>query len=216
VLLDLTEALACPRCGPPQGLIVLVERMEGRRLLEGRFDCPACEARYPFGGGTLDFRESGTDGDRGGRESVNSGADATMVAALLGLGEARGLIVLGPRLRPIAQQILQLSTGCEVLLLAGARSGAPSAPSFAGAGESGELAELQGVGPEAIPLLSSSALGVALDGGEGVSPSEAARVLAPGGRLVIVRPAPEMTEHALPTGLELIAGDARAVVARKK
>ena len=45
MLLDLSESLACPRCGPPQRVIVLVERMEGGRVLDGRLDCPGCESR---------------------------------------------------------------------------------------------------------------------------------------------------------------------------
>jgi len=54
--LVLTDVLACPRCGPPFGLILLADSMRERRVLEGVLGCPNCYGRYPVRGGLADLR----------------------------------------------------------------------------------------------------------------------------------------------------------------
>lgn len=227
MLLDLAEALCCPRCGPPQALVVLVQRMEGRRVVEGRLACPTCEARFEVLDGRLDFRdpdagpESRGPAIGGGAGEPGSGRradeDAVIVAALLGVRDGRGLVVVGPGLGAAAERIGALCGGCEVLRL-------DSVPDFDSptlspvAQESGEVTSptsLVGVGSEALPLLNARVQGVALDTGDPTSVAEATRVLAPGGRLVLLRPAPGAAAAAAGDGLELIAEDAKAIVARK-
>jgi hypothetical protein len=66
-----------------------------------------------------------------------------------------------------------------------------------------------------IPLLSGKVLGVALEGGEVEIFPEAARVLVPGGRIAVIRPAPEAESHLRALPFELIASDSRAIVARR-
>ena len=52
----LTDRLTCPRCGPEFGLILLADRLEDRRVLEGALGCPNCRDRYPVIDGFGDLR----------------------------------------------------------------------------------------------------------------------------------------------------------------
>ena len=40
----LTDTLTCPRCGPDFGLILLAERIEGRRVMDGHLGCANCRS----------------------------------------------------------------------------------------------------------------------------------------------------------------------------
>jgi hypothetical protein len=227
VLLDLSESLICPRCGPPQGLIVLVEKMDGRRISSGRLDCPACEARFPLQAGVLDFREpsarvpSPEEGPAAGSVDTLPGAtrtnDSTIIAALFGIREGRGLLVVGPGLGESAPGIAELSGGCEVLRLEGrlAETDPSVAARVPGGTDAGPVTLLRGIPGDAVPLLAARAVGVALATGEVREIDEAARILSPGGRLVILRPESPTTVLAGDPRFELIARDERAVVARR-
>lgn len=93
--IELTELLCCPRCGPPHGLIAFVDRMEERRILDGRLDCPMCEDWHAIREGTVYLDP---DLDRAVEDTADLSADAATIAAAL----------LGP------------PDGPEILLLAGA------------------------------------------------------------------------------------------------
>lgn len=227
MLLDLAEALCCPRCGPPQALVVLVERMEGPRVVAGSLACPTCEARYAVAGGRLDFRDpdvvpaaQGPElavGAHRAQAAMPSEEDAVIVAALLGIRDGRGLVVTGPGLEASAARIGELCGGCEVLRL-GEAPASCSPPASSYAPESGEAdypTTLMGVASEALPLLDSRVLGVALESGDPRSIAEAKRVLISGGRLVLLRPAPGAGTAVRDGGLELVAEDAKAIVARR-
>ena len=227
MLLDLAEALCCPRCGPPQALVVLVQRMEGRRVVTGSLACPTCEARFGVVDGRLDFRDPdagplarGPEPAVAAEESeagAQSDEDAVIVAALLGIRDGRGLVVTGPGLEATAARIGALCGGCEMLRLAGARdSGSPpTSPLALESREANPLTSLVGVTSEALPLLDARVLGVALESGDPTSIAEAKRVLVPGGRLVLLRPTSGAGTAVRAAGLELIAEDARAIVARR-
>jgi SAM-dependent methyltransferase len=72
-----------------------------------------------------------------------------------------------------------------------------------------------GAGSDALPLLDARVLGVVLESGDPESIAEAKRVLVPGGRLVLLRPAPGAGWAVRDEGLEPIAEDAKAIVARR-
>ncbi|HEX6923882.1 MAG TPA: hypothetical protein VF167_00525 [Longimicrobiaceae bacterium] len=61
----LTDVLACPRCGPEFGLVILADRIEDRRVIEGWLGCANCREQYPVRGGVADlrwgFEPEGTD-----------------------------------------------------------------------------------------------------------------------------------------------------------
>ena len=214
MLLDLSEALACPACGPPPGVIELVERMEDRRVIDGRLDCPMCEARFPLRDGVVDF---GAAPEPEKSVPAPDPEDAVTAAALLGIRHGRGLVVVGPGLGAAAAQISSLCGGCEAVRLEprglpadnSTERGRVSAPG------QGAVTPLLGGQAGMIPLLSGKAIGVALEGGGEEILAEAARVLIPGGRVAVIRPVPEaalVLEH-LP--FELLAADPRAMVARR-
>ncbi len=220
MLLDLSESLACPRCGPPRGLVVLVERMEGRRVRDGRLDCPACESRYPLRSGVIRFDladGSAEDGETAagppglsGTGSEDPPADAVAAAALLGIRHGRGVVVAGPGFAPAAD-LSRLSGGCEVVRLVASEPEATATGSADAA-----VTTLVGARADALPMLPGRALGVVL-----VSPTpgevrEAARVLVPGGRLVILRPDGARPGPVEDPPFETLASDARAIVARRR
>lgn len=214
MLLDLSESLACPRCGPPQGIIVLVERMEGRRVLDGRLDCPDCEARYVLRDGVVEF-DVAPDSDL--RVPPADPEDAVTVAALLGIQHGRGLIVVGSGLGQAAEQISSLCGGCEVVRLEPYGLSSDSIQSAERGPERGrgEVTPLLGVPAGSIPLLSGKALGVAFEGEAPDLLAEAARVLVPGGRVAVIRPGSGAATVFESLPFELIAADPRAVVARR-
>ena len=59
--LPLTDILTCPRCGPTTGLILLAERLEGRRVQSGRLGCPACRSSFPIDDGVARLRTEEPD-----------------------------------------------------------------------------------------------------------------------------------------------------------
>ena len=71
----LTDNLVCPRCGPPNGLLLLAHDVRDRRVHEGEFGCPNCRDRFPVVDGFGDLRPpprgEGPDGGGG----VGSGPD---------------------------------------------------------------------------------------------------------------------------------------------
>jgi len=227
MLLDLSEALCCPRCGPPQALLVLVQRMEGRRVVAGHLACPTCESRFEVVDGRLNFRDPeaasearspGPAGDTAAGQAPNRPEEDAMIsAALLGIRDGRGLVVTGPGLEAIARRLGELCGGCEVLQLSRAQeSGAPTASSLAlESGGASRPTPLVGAGSDALPLLDARVLGVVLESGDPESIAEAKRVLVPGGRLVLLRPAPGAGTVVQDQGLELIAEDAKAIVSRR-
>lgn len=120
----LTDRLACPRCGPEFGLILLAERMDERRVIEGSLGCPNCRERYPVEGGHGDFRPPprtrGADPEPGGGAAALGGGapdepqpdEAMRVAALLGVAQGPGNLLLAGRLvrhaLPLARMIEEI------------------------------------------------------------------------------------------------------------
>lgn len=218
MLLDLCESLACPRCGPPQGVIVLVERMELGRVLDGRLDCPNCETRFPLRDGIVEFGPpSALEATPEPPRPTGDPDDAVTAAALLGIRHGRGLIVVGPGLGAAAAQISSLCGGCEVLRLEPrALPPVDSRVEEQGTGlEQGTVTPLLGVPHGMIPVLGTKAIGVAVEGGGRPLLSEAVRVLVPGGRMVVIRPVPETEALLSELRVELLAADPRAIVARR-
>lgn len=218
MLLDLAESLACPGCGPPQGVVVLVERMEDGRVRDGRLDCPSCGSRYPLAGGSIAFGSSDVGGSSPEPPRVAAAEeDAIAAAALLGIRHGRGLLVVGAGLAPAAERIGELTGGCEVLLLGPARASLDGQVRDPAAGEptGRTVTALTYLPPGRIPVLSSRATGVVLDSGDAQLIEEALRVAAPGGRIVVLRPTPEMEEVLSGPSCEILAADPRAIVARR-
>lgn len=207
----LTDHLSCPRCGPEFGLILLAERIAGRRVLEGRLGCANCRAQYPVRGGEADLRapsaapspEPAPPENR--PEAPADPAEAAVrLAALLGLAEAQGMVlVVGPGAE-LAPALASLVPGAEFVALRDAPAGGEETPGASRVASSGGL-----------PFHGRFLRGAAFTGGASAERLEAAlRLLAPGAR-VLVEGADAGTAEALRRGgAETLLEQEGAVLAR--
>lgn len=217
---QLSEILSCPRCGSPQGLVVMVDDLDGEgRVREGDLGCSRCERRYPVAGGVVDLRP-GDAGAAGAEEGVSPAESpsrggrpprdelAVEVAALLDVRGLRGALVLGPGLAAAGGRVAEMAGEARALCLAGADEEPPRGPGSS-------LCTLVRSPPDTVPVLPGKAAGVALwrPAAEVVGPAGAA--LAPGARLAVLRPDPEARRELASSGLEVVASEERAAVARR-
>jgi uncharacterized protein YbaR (Trm112 family) len=204
MLILLTDLLACPRCGPEFGLVAQSDRMEERRVLEGRLGCPNCRHAYPVRGGVADLRLPGGAAPAAEEGAAPDPAAAARLAALLGLAGFAGMALLaGPGARHAAAIAAMVPEAEVVTVEEAPRTG----------GEPG-VTRLVASGGR-LPFRSGMLRAAALTGGAGDEAAlhEGLRVLAPGGRLV-VDPAPEGTAPRLrAAGARLLLDDEGRVVA---
>lgn len=222
--LELSELLACPDCGPRHGVVVSVDRMEDRRVLEGFLSCPTCEARFPIHGGVIDFGPRGdrtSDREGGGRSSGSGPAplpsapgpdDGLRVAALLDLTEGGGFVLLGRGLSGVAAGVARMATGVELVTLADAPEPAAT-PEPAAAGR---ISPARGVSEASLPLRDLRLRGAVLLGGHAEELAEATRAVRPGGRVVVLRPSAGMAEAAAGLPLDVVAAEESAIVAVRR
>lgn len=206
----LTDALTCPRCGPEMGLILLADRVEERRVLSGRLGCANCRETYPIADGGVDLRvaaardaEASIKGEAGSGDAQEG---AVRIAALLGLAQARGtMLVAGPG-AALAPAVAALVPEVEVVAFgprAGAGEEAPGVSRVAG-------------GP-ALPFRARSFHGVALTGGaDDALLAEGLRVLVAGSRLLVEGAAPGTAERLGGMGAEVLLEQEGVVVARAR
>jgi uncharacterized protein YbaR (Trm112 family) len=226
--LALTDILTCPRCGPEFGLILLADRLEARRVYEGVLGCMNCRERYPVRGGCADLRpltgtDAGTDttagagaGEREG-EGVSvgvgeggGGEEAFRIAALLGIREGPALaLVAGPEARWAA----------GVAAIVPELEGVALASEVAERVELAAAAEVPGVSRVAagvaLPFFDRALGGVVLTGEWAERVEEGARVVAPGGRLVLVRGPAGAAERVVAAGLEVVMEQEDVLVATR-
>ncbi len=209
----LTDILSCPGCGPQFGLILLADRVEDRRVIEGTLGCANCDGRYPVHGGLADLRipvEQGTAASEAvARVEEDAGVDtaqrALRWAALMGVAEGPGyLLVVGPA-AALADGIAALVDNLEVIA---------ASPASAG------LAEQPGVSrimvSTKLPFYSGKVRAVALSGTAASRLlEEGARAVGPLGRLVL-EPAPEAVDERLANvGMRIVAKQDHTVVAAR-
>jgi uncharacterized protein YbaR (Trm112 family) len=211
----LTDVLTCPRCGPGFGLILLAESVSQRRVLDGSLACSNCRERYPVVDGFAELRVPPWPAASPGSPSPGSADDAMRLAALLDLSEGTGLVLVAGRDVHLAQPLAALGERFEVVVCSAAASGWP---------ESAGVSRLAAGTP--LPFFGRAFRGVAITAGAGVGWSEAARVVAPMGRLVLERaglPAEEGGTRAGPgldealgqAGFELLLRTDEVLVARR-
>ena len=202
-----------------------VDRIEARRVLEGRLACSGCDARYPISRGLVDFGAAEAGGGarpagvasragpagRAGSAPSPGPEDAVRVAALLDLGDGGGAVLLGRGLEAAAARVAELAEGVEVLCLASDRE-----EGRVSGGERGapRVTRLLGVAEEALPLHGRRLRGAALLGGSPEALREAARVVRPGGRVTVLRPTLDL-EACEDVPLRMLAAEASAAVAER-
>ena len=172
------------------------DALVARHIVSGELGCPVCEARFPVRDGVVDFA-MGVEHREAPRDAGGDDETAVRAAALLGLMEPGGMIVLAGEWSAVAREILEVTENIQLLAL-----------DYARALRSGGALSLALIG-DVLPLAAGSARGIALDAMH-ATPSllaGAARALAPGGRLIAPSSAP------VPDSLRELARDDQQWVA---
>jgi uncharacterized protein YbaR (Trm112 family) len=196
---SLTDLLVCPRCGPTYGLILLPREVRERRVEAGVLGCANCRERYPIEAGEADLRVV-----RGPRSAPPAGvagdeAEAVRLAALMGLADARGTVLVAGAAAAQAAGVAAVVPEIEVVVVDG---------------WAGERVSRVRVG-EVLPLRSRSLRGVALTGDRVSLLDEGARVLGPEGRLVL-EPAPARARERLDAaGLTVLVDEGETLVSTR-
>lgn len=182
---------------------MLVQESQERRVHRGWLGCPNCGADYPVREGVADLRL-----EPGGPEParVLTGDDlALKAAALSGLSEGPGYVLLDEPLRDVAGEVADLLPGVEILTL----------------GLGPEVEERPGVSrvlcDRGIPVADyrlKAAVGA--PGEDGTRLHDLARTVMPRGRLVALDLDVSGVAALEEWGLELLAREGRTAVAERK
>ncbi|MEJ2502015.1 MAG: hypothetical protein P8177_01680 [Gemmatimonadota bacterium] len=192
---SLSDLLVCPRCGPTYGLVLLPGEVRDQRVVAGVLGCANCRERYRIEGGEADLRVVGGTGS-GAPRGVGEREAAVRLAALMGLAEARGTVLVAGPAAAHAEVLAGVVPDVEVVAVDGVPSPRVSSLRVAGV----------------LPFRSGSLRGVARTGERAKLVEEGARVLGPAGRLV-VEPAPAGARQRLESaGLRVLAEEGDTVV----
>jgi len=210
----LTDRLICPRCGPGFGLILIADRLENRRVIEGSLGCPNCRDRFPVEGGFGDLRPPPrSTRDEAPELQPPASPQAMEVAALLGLSDGPGNVALIGDMAGHATALAELVPSVEFIGIA---------PGLRG-WEEGEGVSRVTTGAS-LPFSSGSLRGVGLFADREPSiAAELARVLARGGRIAVwsagqggVEGGVQEWEKALRSeGLDVLVSEGSAVVVKR-
>jgi hypothetical protein len=205
VHLLVTDRATCARCGPGFGLILLADRVEERRVLEGELGCPNCRERYPIVGGWADLRPPPRGGlpPAPGPGASSDPEEAFRLGALLGVEPGPGFLLLAGSAAGASERLAAMLEGIEVVALDPGLRHTPEVPGVSRV-EVGH----------GIPFRPATFRGVALEGDWiRTHLEEAIRVLRPPGRLVLLRPGPGDAGRLEEAGMELFLVSGKAVVA---
>ncbi|HEY0809307.1 MAG TPA: hypothetical protein VGD49_04060 [Longimicrobiales bacterium] len=197
--LQLTDQLTCPRCGPEYGLILLADRVEARRVYEGRLGCAKCRTHFVVKDGVADL-VVGEPAD--GAVDV-AASDPGRLAALMGVTEGPAMLLL---LGPVERAAEEISARLEDIELIVAH----------GAIEAG--VERMGVSRirigDMIPLRDGGMRAVAVaNGSDAAQVRGAARVCALAARVVITNISDEVRASLPQLGLHVLAEQGETLVA---
>lgn len=212
--LFLTDRITCPRCGPEFGLILLAHQVQERRVIQGEFGCANCREQYPVEEGFGDLRipprtaldelpppATGpvTEAELGDPQG------AVRMAALLGVTEGPGTLLFTGPMAALAGSVVDLIGGVEAVAVDPSQRGAE-----------GRKGVSRLVSSPGLPFFSATFKGVVVSGVPGKAwLAEAARVLAPKCRMVVLDAA-EDTEKELETdGFQTILHEGGILVAQK-
>lgn len=196
----LTDILTCPRCGPDFGLILLADRMEERRVFDGMLGCANCREHYPI---TAGFGAFGGDWPMSANRASDD--DAVRLAALLGVSEGPGFVLLVGEPAVHADAIADMIPGLEVI------AATDTARTW------NERAGVSRIGiARTLPFLGRKLHGIALAGdATDALLDEAARALAPLARLVLFDAPAETTARLAGLGLGILAQQDGTIVAAR-
>lgn len=197
VHLNLTDQLTCPQCGPDFGLILLADRVEARRVYEGRLGCANCRTHYVVNNGVAELVRGESEGQSG-----EVAQDPERWAALLGV-TGPGMILLLGAFEGIAEGMADLLDDVELIV----------ADSEITAGTERVGVSRLRIG-NVVPLRNRGMRGVAVaNGGAGVLVREAARVCALAARVVVTHITDDVRTMLPELGLRVIAEQRDTLVA---
>lgn len=212
MLLELSEVLACPRCGPPQVMVAVVHESVGHRVTRGFLGCPTCDSRFPIEEQAvhLQGQESGEQPEAPASSRVSPAAESAMlIGAVLDLAQGSGYVLLGPELSEMADAVASLAERWEVVSLSGVRQ--------VQAAQSTNVSRIILPAGESPPVLPARFGAAALAGDPAPDRvRQYAAALRPLGRLAIVAPGPGSVGAMREAGLDLVAGDERVAVASRR
>lgn len=194
MFIEVVDAFRCPRPHELMWLVASADRLLDRDILTGALGCPVCGARYPIVDGVADFRPAGARAPApvAPAAPADTPERAIRAAALLGLTEPGGLVVLAGAWADAAHHVAALVEGVHVLAVD------PSGYVASGFGVSVARA------PDTLPLRPESVRAIALDHVHAAAPflESSAAALKPSGRLLVPAGAP------IPAGIAERARDA--------
>jgi uncharacterized protein YbaR (Trm112 family) len=204
VFIELVDSLRCLEPHEETWLVAAVDRRDGRHIMHGTLACPICRRAYPIRDGIGWFAREPADApphltiprgraDGPGDERTDERTDEdrfTRAAALLGLMDAGGIVVLGGPWTEIADRLPALGISHVVVL------NAPTTP------ESPQEVSALVVGDQ-LPFRQTAVRACALGGGTATDAllASAATVLRSRGRLV------GPVSAGVPTGITELARD---------
>lgn len=186
--LTLTDQLQCPACRGPGGLILLADRVEGRRVLAGTLGCANCRAKFPVVDGVAEFGAGGAAGSRAEIE------DQGMLAALLGVTEGPARLLLVGPYESVARGLAALLSDVEVIVV----TAMPQRT-----GERDGVSVLQT--DARLPLRDGSMSGVMITGADAEMIPEAVRVAGLATRVVLLGATPASADSLRAQGVQVVA-----------
>ena len=201
MFIELVGSLRCLEPHEETWLVAAASRMEGRHLVDGVLGCPLCRREYAIQDGTAWFSARQPRGGDPDLTTLATDADpgqVTRAAALLGLSQPGGIVVLGGSWAAYADVLAELGVSHVVVLNARANESSVQ-----------EVSSI--VVDDRLPFGSAALRGVAVDWSV-ASPTllaSAASSLQSRGRLV----AP--ADASVPDGVEILARDDRDWVAER-
>lgn len=108
--LDVIPTLRCPREHEESGLVLVADDTRGRHVITGLLGCPVCEAEYPIREGVAYFETPIASTTPRRRDEV------IPAAAMLGLTEPGGVIMLGGQWAAVADAISELAEALVVVV----------------------------------------------------------------------------------------------------
>ena len=192
MFIELVDSLRCLTPHEETWLVAAASRMDGRHIVDGMLGCPICRREYAVRFGTAWFtaEQPDSDGVHLTTEGTASDAGAMRAAALLGLSEPGGIVVLGGSWTSYGELVAELGASHVVLLNIEAGESSPQ-----------QVSSL--VVDDRLPFGTGALRGVAVDGelASAAMLSSAVALLRSRGRLV----AP--AHAAVPDGVEVLARD---------
>lgn len=204
----LTDRLTCPRCGPSFGLILLAHWLEDRHVHEGVLGCPNCRDVFPIAGGCGDLRappRGELAAGLAGTPAAGPTEHAARLVALLGIVGGPGTLALVGEPARFAGEVAAALGEIHVVAID---------PDVRLWPEEAGVSRL--VSAPGLPFFAASLRAVAVDGRLAATwLEEAARVVAPRGRVVVVRAPVDAVTRLKNAGLGVLATEAETVVAAR-